>query len=84
VKTPIKRLRELTKILKNNKSLIMYNKELGNGFIIESIYQPSDRKVLFLMNDYTTDKENKVIYLEDEEIGDDEILEIVYDLENMI
>ena len=62
----------------------MYNKELGNGFIIESIYQPSDRKVLFLMNDYTTDKENKVIYLEDEEIGDDEILEIVYDLENMI
>lgn len=84
MKTPIKRLRELTKILKNNKSLIIYNRKLGNGFIIESIYQPSDRKVLFLMNDYTTDKENKVIYLEDEEIGDDEILEIVYDLENMI
>lgn len=82
MKTPIRRLREITKILKNKENLVLYNKLLNNDFFIESLYQPSDRKVLFLMSDNTTD--SKMIYLEDEDVDGEQILEIVLDLEKLI
>lgn len=82
MKTPIRRLREITKILKNKENLVLYNKLLNNDFFIESLYQPSDRKVLFLMSDNTTD--SKMIHLEDEDVDGEQILEIVLDLEKLI
>jgi len=83
MKTPTQRLRELTKVLKNEKSILVYDKTLLNGFIIEAIWQPK-LKTIFLMNDINESGVNKVIYLEDKDLFDDEILEIVEDLEKML
>jgi hypothetical protein len=80
-KTPLTRLRELAKILRNGDDLVPYKKELRNGFKITSLWHPKNR-VIFLMNDEGT--KNKIIYLEDTEVEDDEILEIVFDLEAML
>jgi len=83
MKTPIQRLRELTKVLKDKENLVIYDKTLLNGFIIEAIWQPKI-KTIFLMNDYYTTDKNKVIYLEDKDVSDYEILEIVEGLEKML
>jgi len=85
MKTPIQRLRELTKILKDDDCIIKYDKLLLNGFIIEALWQPKI-KVMFLMKDLKQRGENKVIYLDDNDTGvyEDEILEIVEDLEHML
>jgi hypothetical protein len=83
MKTPIQRLRELTKVLKDKENIVIYDKTLLNGFIIEAIWQPKV-KTIFLMNDYADSKTNKVIYLEDKDVSDIEILEIVEDLEAML
>ena len=83
MKTPIQRLRELTKILKDKENMVYYDKTLINGFTIETIWQPKV-KCIFLMNDYEAAKKNKVVYLHDNEVADDEILEIVERLEKML
>jgi len=83
MKTPTQRLRELTKILKDDDSMVSYDKMLLNGFLIEKIWQPKV-KCIFLMNDYQAAKKNKLVYINESEVSDDELLEIVEDLEKML
>lgn len=82
MKTPMQRLRELVRLLKNGDNLIPYERFLDRGFFIENLWQPKSLKVMMLMNDPTTS--NKLIYLDDADLDDDEILMIVEDLEKML
>jgi hypothetical protein len=78
-KTPLTRLRELVRVLKGDDNLVHIQADLVNGFQIEGIWQPKDG-VIFLMLDRVNPK--KIIYLEDKEIEDKELLKIVLALEN--
>jgi hypothetical protein len=80
-KSPLQRLQELTKILKNDDNLVPYTRLLSSGFCIQSIWQPR-KKVIFLMPH--EQEANKIIYLEEGELDVEELLEIVKDLENML
>lgn len=82
MKTPIQRLRELVKILKSEDNLLNYERPLRRGFNIEGLWQPKWKEVFLLMNDY--DAKNTVIYLNDTDVEDEELLLIVDDLEKML
>jgi hypothetical protein len=80
MKEPIVRLRELTKILKDNMGVLKYRVDLRCGFSGVGLWQ-KNWEVIFIGE---ADKRGNVLYLEDIELDDDELLTIVEDLERML
>lgn len=83
MKTPLQRLRELVKILKDSNDLILieYNVE-SLGYNCEGLWQPRLGVMLLKNKPGTNDRE--IYYVEDRDLKDGEVLDIVESLEKML